>query len=71
GIMYLYIGMPVILKHENLNTELGITNGARGILRKLEMSVDGNGLTYCKYALVEFPDSKAELSGLPKGYFPI
>ncbi|KAJ3904926.1 hypothetical protein F5879DRAFT_800673, partial [Lentinula edodes] len=71
GILNLYIGMPVILKHENLNTELGITNGARGHLRKLELSTDSNGLVYCKYALVEFVDSKVELSGLPKGYFPI
>ncbi|KAJ3920279.1 hypothetical protein F5877DRAFT_38409, partial [Lentinula edodes] len=71
GVLNLYIGMPVILKHENLNTELGITNGARGYLRKLELSSDSNGVTYCRYALVEFPDSKAQLSGLPKGYFPI
>ncbi|KAH7872344.1 uncharacterized protein C8R40DRAFT_1071833 [Lentinula edodes] len=51
--------------------ELGITNGARGFLRKLELVTDNNGLTYCKYALVEFPDSKVQLAGLPKGYFPI
>ncbi|KAJ3892225.1 hypothetical protein GG344DRAFT_45767, partial [Lentinula edodes] len=71
GIVSLYIGMPVILKHENLNTELGITNGARGILRKLELCTDNNGHQFCEYALVEFPDSKAQLSNLPQGYFPI
>ncbi|KAJ3891206.1 hypothetical protein GG344DRAFT_47858, partial [Lentinula edodes] len=71
GILNLYIGMPVIIKHENLNTELGVTNGARGYLRKLELSCDNNGLTYCEYALIEFPDSKIKLSGLPHGHFPV
>ncbi|KAJ3913234.1 hypothetical protein F5877DRAFT_52722, partial [Lentinula edodes] len=71
GILNLYIGMPVILKHENINTELGITNGARGCLRKLELLVDNNGFTYCEYALIEFFDCKVQLPGLPKGYFPV
>lgn len=33
GWLGLYIGMPVVLKGRNINTDLGITNGARGILR--------------------------------------
>ncbi|KAJ3860910.1 hypothetical protein EV359DRAFT_4838, partial [Lentinula novae-zelandiae] len=71
GVLKLYIGMPVVLKHKNLNTELGITNGAKGFIRKLELGSDVNGFTYCIGALVEFPNSKVELDGLPKGVYPI
>ncbi|KAJ3751897.1 hypothetical protein EV360DRAFT_4650, partial [Lentinula raphanica] len=64
-------GMPVILRHMNISTELGITNGACSFLRKLNTSIDDNGLTYCTSALVEFPDSNVQLSDLPPHYFPI
>ncbi|KAJ3832212.1 hypothetical protein F5878DRAFT_497588, partial [Lentinula raphanica] len=64
-------GMPVVLRHTNICTELGITNGATGFLRKLNTCIDDNGLTYCTSALVEFPDSKVHLSNLPPCYFPI
>ncbi|KAJ3921047.1 hypothetical protein F5877DRAFT_36814, partial [Lentinula edodes] len=56
GILKLYIGMPIIMKHENLNTELGVNNGSRGFLRKLDLS---------------FPDSKVHLPGLPLHFFPV
>ncbi|KAJ3768480.1 hypothetical protein FB446DRAFT_626396, partial [Lentinula raphanica] len=71
GVLHLYIGMEVILKHRNLYIELGILNGAKGVLRKLVLSKDLNGLTYCKVAIVEFCNSKAKLEGLPPGFFPI
>ncbi|KAJ3758141.1 hypothetical protein EV360DRAFT_30392, partial [Lentinula raphanica] len=71
GCLRLFIGMDVILKHKNLYIELGILNGAKGILRKLELSTDKNGCTFCKVALVEFPDSKVHLKDLPPYYFPI
>ncbi|KAE9397896.1 hypothetical protein BT96DRAFT_940545 [Gymnopus androsaceus JB14] len=71
GLLKIYIGMPVILKHNNISTELGITNGASGIIRKIDTKIDANGLTYCTGALVEFPDSNVQLSGLPPKYFPI
>ncbi|KAF9069546.1 hypothetical protein BDP27DRAFT_1172568, partial [Rhodocollybia butyracea] len=71
GYLPLYIGMPVVLRNKNIDTNLGITNGARGYLRSLDMSVDSNGFTFCTGALVEFPDSKVTLEGLPPRYFPI
>ena len=67
----LYIGMPVILRMRNLSTELGITNGAQGIIRKISTGVCPSGFTYCKGVLVEFPNSKVNIPTLPPQYFPI
>jgi hypothetical protein len=63
--------MPVILRMKNISTDLGITNGSQGIVRRLDTAIDPTGFTYCKCVLVEFPDSKVALPNLPKGYFPI
>ena len=35
GLIPLYVGMPVILRNRNISTELSITNGSQGILRKI------------------------------------
>ena len=32
GFVPLYVGMPIILRNKNIATELGITNGAQGIV---------------------------------------
>lgn len=71
GFLPLYIGMPVILRTKNLSTDLKITNGSQGIIRQLVTEILPQGITSCKCALVEFPDSPLQLSGLPKGVFPI
>ena len=71
GFVPLYVGMPVVLRTKNISTDLGITNGSQGIVRQIYTSICQQGLTYCTMAMVEFPDSKVHLSGLPKGYFPI
>ncbi|KAJ3778446.1 hypothetical protein FB446DRAFT_617285, partial [Lentinula raphanica] len=71
GYLHLFIGMEIVLKHRNLYIELGILNGAKGILRKLEIEVDDNGHSFCKAALVEFPNSNIHLKDLPPHYFPI
>ncbi|KAH7878557.1 uncharacterized protein C8R40DRAFT_1066992 [Lentinula edodes] len=49
-------GMPVVLKHKNLNTELGITNGAKGFIRKLELGSDVHWLNFqiVKYSLMDY-----------------
>jgi hypothetical protein len=69
--MLLYEGMPIILRHKNLYTDLGIVNGARGILRKLVVKESNDGYTHAHVAIIEFPDSRVHLEGLPPKYFPI
>ncbi|KAF9061536.1 hypothetical protein BDP27DRAFT_1178820, partial [Rhodocollybia butyracea] len=71
GILNLYIGMPVILQGRNIATEIGITNGAKGFIRSIDLSSDVNGCTFARGAIVEFPESKVKLDGLPQGFFPI
>ena len=34
GFIPLFIGMPVILRNRNIPTELGITNGSQGVVKK-------------------------------------
>jgi len=67
----LFIGMPVILHTRNISTDLKITNGSQGFVRKIETEITPQGLTYCSCVIVEFPDSPITLKALPKGYFPI
>jgi hypothetical protein len=71
GIVRLYIGMPVILRVRNISTELGITNGAQGIVRQLVTEVGSSGLTHVRCAIIEFPTSKVQLSNMPRNFFPI
>ena len=63
--------MPVILRTHNLSTDLKVTNGSQGYVRKIDVEISPHGLTYCSCAIVEFPDSPIQLNGLPQGYFPI
>ncbi|KAG1837640.1 hypothetical protein DFJ58DRAFT_668807 [Suillus subalutaceus] len=67
----LFEGMPVILRSQNLSTELGVTNGTQGIVQKIFTDVCPTGFMYATCVLVEFPHSKVQLSELPKGYYPI
>ncbi|KAG2124013.1 hypothetical protein DEU56DRAFT_744929, partial [Suillus clintonianus] len=71
GFVSLYVGMPVILRSRNLSTELGITNGSQGIVRKIYTAQCAEGLTYCTCALVDFAGSRVRIPGLPVGTFPI
>jgi len=71
GFVLLFEGMPVILRIRNLATDLAITNGSQGIVRRIFTNVSPAGLTHASCVLVEFPHSKVHLSDLPKGYFPI
>ena len=67
----LYVGMPVILRLRNICTELGITNGAQGIVHKISTKTCSYGYIYATCVLVEFPGSKIHLTGLPPVFFPI
>jgi hypothetical protein len=71
GFISLYIGMPVILRNKNIATELGITNGAQGIVRQINTKILDTGVTICTSVIVEFPTSKVNLPGLPEKHFPI
>jgi hypothetical protein len=71
GHIPLYEGMPVILRSRNLSTDLGITNGAQGVVRKIFTEVCPVGLIYATCVLVEFAHSKVQLTDLPLGYYPI
>lgn len=57
GYIPLYVGMPVILRHRNISTELGITNGSQGIVRQINTDTTPHGFIYSKSLLVEFPKS--------------
>lgn len=69
--IHLFEGMPVILRTHSISTDLGVTNGSQGYVRKIFTSVCPAGLTYSPCVLVEFPHSKVEIPGLPKAYFPL
>lgn len=71
GFISLFVGMPVILRSRNLSTDLGITNGSQGFVRKISTKVCPAGFTYCTSVIVEFPESKVHLDNLPKGFFPV
>lgn len=71
GFVPLYVGMPVILRHKNISTELHITNGSQGIVRQINTEQTSYGITYAKTIIVEFPKSKATFADLPDHYFPI
>lgn len=86
GYLPLVPGMPILLT-ENVATELGLSNGTRGIFRQLvyeQSSVDAQlhdtkfpantkFITHPKYALVEFPNCKldSELTELQSKIVPI
>ncbi|KAF8426436.1 hypothetical protein L210DRAFT_869176, partial [Boletus edulis BED1] len=61
--------MPVILRLRNLSTDLGITNGSQGIVRKIFTRQCPVGLTYAVCAYVEFPHSRVNLTDLPPKVF--
>ena len=65
GFVPLYIGMPIVLKCKNISTDLGITNGSQGYVCALHTGISSTGFTYCSCVLVEFPDSKVTIPGLP------
>ena len=71
GYIPLYVGMPVILRHKNISTELGITNGSQGTVRQIDMAITPAGITYGTCVIVHFPRSKAHFSNLPSQHFPI
>lgn len=86
GYLPLVPGMPVLLT-ENIATELGLSNGTRGIFRQLVYEESSAGLAFesnyfpkrtkyimqPKYALVEFPSCKLEsdLADLESKIIPI
>lgn len=71
GFLPLYESMPVVLRMRNISSELKITNGSQGIVRKLFTDIDTFGYTYCKCAIIEFRDCLAKVDGLPDHCFPI
>ncbi|TEB25457.1 hypothetical protein FA13DRAFT_1898160, partial [Coprinellus micaceus] len=71
GVLPLYIDMPVILRMRNVSTELGVTNGTQGILKKIVTEKLNDQTEIPKLAIVHFPSCKAKLRDLPAGYFPI
>jgi len=71
GFVPVYVGMPVVLRMKNISTDLSITNGSQGVVHHVYTSVCPVGFTYCTCAIIEFPDSKVSLPGLPEKYFPV
>jgi hypothetical protein len=48
GFVPLYVGMPVILCHKNISTELRVTNGSQGIVRQINTEETIHGFTFAK-----------------------
>jgi hypothetical protein len=71
GFTTLAVGMPVVLRLQNVSIELGITNGVQGTVRHIYMDKCSHRFTYATCVLVEFMHSKVQLTGLPRGVFPI
>ena len=71
GLIPLYVGMPVILRNRNISTELGITNGSQGVVKKVFTRACTNNYSIARCVIVEFPDSSVQISGLPPCYFPV
>ena len=71
GLIPLFVGMPVILRNRNISTELGITNGSQGVVRKIFTEPCVNNYSVAKCVIVEFSDSTVELPGLPSHCFPL
>ena len=70
-VLDLYIGAPVIIRQGNISVELGVTTGAQGFVRGLELEQLESGDMHASLAIVEFPDADFQLDGLPKNHFPI
>jgi hypothetical protein len=71
GFIPLFIGMPVILRNRNISTELGITNGSQGVVRRIFTEPCANHYSIPTCVIVEFPDSTVEIPGLPSHCFPL
>jgi len=71
GSILLYEGMPVILCMRNISTDLAITNSSQGIVQRIFTKNCPLGIAYASCVIVRFPDSKVQLTDLPKGCFPI
>jgi len=71
GLIPLYVGMPVILRNRNISTELGITNGSQGIVRKVFTKPCANNYSVAQCVIVEFPDSNVNIPDLPACHFPV
>jgi len=71
GLIPLYIGMPVILRNRNISTELGITNGSQGVVRKIFTRACASNFSVARCVIVEFADSTVEIPGLPPQHFPL
>ncbi|KIO27736.1 hypothetical protein M407DRAFT_72803, partial [Tulasnella calospora MUT 4182] len=71
GYIGLYIGMPVVLRLSNVSTELRVANGSQGTVVHIETEVMADHLVFATCVLAFFPESPVQLSGLPRGVFPI
>jgi hypothetical protein len=71
GLIPLYVGMPVILRNRNISTELGVTNGSQGVVRKIFTKPCASNYSVAKCVIVEFPDSNLEIPRLPPRHFPL
>jgi hypothetical protein len=71
GLIPLYVGMPVILRNRNISTELGITNGSQGTVRKVFIKPCTSNYSVAQCVIVEFPDSNVDIPCLPLHHFPL
>jgi hypothetical protein len=63
--------MPVILKHKNKATELGVTNRSQGVMVHFETNISTSGKTHLKCVFVYIDDCTVHLDGLPAKVVPM
>ena len=78
--LLMYVGMPVMLT-KNISTELGLTNGTKGIIKMIPLKENEKcnqsdkgfkKVSSLDYIIIEVPDASiSDLDGLPKNHIPI
>lgn len=73
GVIPLYVGMPVVLREKNISTDLGITNGATGVVEHITFKpfAEVGTRLVVDVVFVRFWNCSVQLSGLPIGVIPL
>lgn len=69
SLLTFYEGCPVILRHKNLATELRISKGTQGVLKKVFLNTLCEGKQYAEAVIVHFETSPVQLTGLQEAIF--
>ena len=71
SLLSFYVGCPVVVRHKNLATELKVSKGTQGILKKVYTKPLTSTKRFATAAIVHFPRSTVQLAGLERGDFVV